>query len=109
MRTALLIGESGNADGDNNHVLFLDSADSAVSVSFPAGILKDPNGDLNPQTSVNLSNKAATHRRYCRTYFIAASALPTLPANSPAAKLSRALRPTTQPTRAPNRTRMATQ
>lgn len=43
-------------DGDNNHVLCLDSADSAVSVSFPAGILKDPNGDLNPQTSVRLSN-----------------------------------------------------
>ena len=44
------------SDGDNNHVLCLDSADTAVSVSFPAGILKDPNGDLNPQTSVRLSN-----------------------------------------------------
>jgi hypothetical protein len=43
-------------DGDNNHVLCLDSADSAVSVTFPAGILKDPNGDLNPQTSIRLSN-----------------------------------------------------
>ncbi|GEM_PF-4304281 len=56
LRTALLIGEFGNADGDNNHVLCLDSADSAASVSFPVGILKDPNGDLNPQTSVRLSN-----------------------------------------------------
>lgn len=63
LRTALLIGEFGNADGDKNHVLCLDSADQAVSVSFPGGILKDPNGDLNPQTSVNLSNQAATHRR----------------------------------------------
>jgi hypothetical protein len=39
-------------DGDNNHVLCLDSTDSAVSVSFPGGIFQDPNGDLNPPTSV---------------------------------------------------------
>lgn len=43
-------------DGDNNHVLCIASTDRAVSVSFPGGILKDPNGDLNPQTSVRLSN-----------------------------------------------------
>lgn len=43
-------------DGDNNHVLCLDSADQAVSVSFPGGILKDPNGDLNPPTSVAVSS-----------------------------------------------------
>ena len=42
-------------DGDNNHVLCLDTADQAISVSFPGGILKDPNGDLNPQTSVAVS------------------------------------------------------
>lgn len=39
-------------DGDNNHVLCLDTADQALSVSFPGGILKDPNGDLNPPTTV---------------------------------------------------------
>ncbi len=38
-------------DGDNNHVLCLDTADQPVSVSFPAGVLTDPNGDLNPATS----------------------------------------------------------
>lgn len=39
-------------DGDNNHVLCLDTADQALSVSFPGGILKDPNGDLNPATTI---------------------------------------------------------
>ncbi len=39
-------------DGDNNHLLCLDTADTAVSVSFPEGILTDPNDDLNPATSV---------------------------------------------------------
>jgi hypothetical protein len=39
-------------DGDNNHLLCLDTADTPVSVSFPAGILIDPNRDLNPATSV---------------------------------------------------------
>ena len=39
-------------DGDNNHLLCLDTADTPVSVSFPAGILTDPNDDLNPATSV---------------------------------------------------------
>lgn len=39
-------------DGDNNHLLCLDTADAPVSVSFPAGILVDPNDDLNPATSV---------------------------------------------------------
>lgn len=41
-------------DGDNNHLLCLDTADRPVSVSFPAGILTDPNDDLNPETSVRL-------------------------------------------------------
>ncbi|WP_448501972.1 hypothetical protein [Sphingomonas sp.] len=41
-------------DGDNNHVLCLDTADQALSVSFPGGILQDPNGDLNPPTSVEV-------------------------------------------------------
>jgi hypothetical protein len=43
-------------DGDNNHVLCLDTADRAVSVALPAGVLRDPNGDLNPQTSVSLAH-----------------------------------------------------
>ena len=41
-------------DGDNNHVLCLDTADKPLSVSFPGGILKDPNGDLNPPTKVTI-------------------------------------------------------
>ena len=39
-------------DGDNNHLLCLDTADTPVSVSFPGGIFTDPNDDLNPATSV---------------------------------------------------------
>jgi len=39
-------------DGDNNHLLCLDTADAPLSVSFPAGVLTDPNDDLNPATSV---------------------------------------------------------
>ena len=39
-------------DGDNNHLLCLDTSDTPVFVSFPAGILTDPNDDLNPATRV---------------------------------------------------------
>lgn len=39
-------------DRDNNHLLCLDVSDRAVSVSFPAGYLVDPNKDLNPDTQV---------------------------------------------------------
>jgi hypothetical protein len=39
-------------DRDNNHLLCLDTSDPAVSVSFPAGHLVDPNGDLNPDTHI---------------------------------------------------------
>ena len=39
-------------DGDNNHLLCLDTTDPAVSVSFPAGHLSDPREDLNPATSI---------------------------------------------------------
>ncbi len=42
-------------DGDNNHMLCLDTKDRPISVSFPAGILTDPNDDLNPETSVFVS------------------------------------------------------
>ena len=43
-------------DNDNNHMLCLDTTDSPISVSFPAGILTDPNNDLNPATSVSVSS-----------------------------------------------------
>ena len=36
-------------DSDNNHLLCLDSELPAISVSFPAGHLVDPNRDLNSQ------------------------------------------------------------
>lgn len=39
-------------DGDNNHLLCLDTADVPVEVSFPEGVFTDPNDDLNPATSV---------------------------------------------------------
>ena len=42
-------------DGENNHMLCLDTMDRPISVSFPAGILTDPNDDLNPETSVFLT------------------------------------------------------
>ena len=41
-------------DGDNNHLLCLATSDTPVSVSFPAGVLTDPNDDLNPATSVSV-------------------------------------------------------
>ena len=43
-------------DRDNNHFLCLDTDDTAVAVSFPGGRLVDPNGDLNPYTTVKISN-----------------------------------------------------
>jgi hypothetical protein len=39
-------------DRDNNHLLCLDTSAAVVSVSFPAGHLVDPNGDLNPDTHI---------------------------------------------------------
>ncbi|MGF1525546.1 MAG: hypothetical protein ACFCBW_01945 [Candidatus Competibacterales bacterium] len=42
-------------DGDNNHLLCLGARDVPVSVSLPAGILVDPNGDLNPATQVQVA------------------------------------------------------
>ncbi len=39
-------------DGDNNHLLCLDTADPALAVRFPAGHLVDPNQDLNPETTI---------------------------------------------------------
>ena len=43
-------------DRDNNHLLCLDTSAPAVSVSFPAGHLVDPNQDLNPDTQVAVSS-----------------------------------------------------
>ena len=43
-------------DGDNNHLLCLDTPDPALFVSFPAGHLTDPREDFNPATSM-----AVTH------------------------------------------------
>ena len=45
-------------DRDNNHLLCLDTSDPAVSVSFPAGHLVDPNQDLNPDTRVAVDHPA---------------------------------------------------
>ena len=39
-------------DRDNNHLLCVDTSAPAVSVSFPAGHLVDPNRDPNPDTHV---------------------------------------------------------
>ena len=41
-------------DGDNNHFLCLNTSDPAIAVSFPAGHLVDPNGDLNPATHMKI-------------------------------------------------------
>ena len=43
-------------DRDNNHLLCLDTSAPAVSVSFPAGHLVDPNQDLNPDTHVAVNS-----------------------------------------------------
>jgi len=43
-------------DGDNNHELCLDTGDTPLEISFPAGIFVDPNGDMNPATSVEVRN-----------------------------------------------------
>lgn len=44
-------------DGDNNHMLCLDTTDTAISVFFPAGHLIDPRGDLNPHTSISIPHR----------------------------------------------------
>jgi hypothetical protein len=43
-------------DGDNNHLLCLDREGQPTAVSFPAGRLVDPNGDLNPDTAIAVSS-----------------------------------------------------
>ena len=39
-------------DADNNHFLCLDTTAPATTVTFPAGHLVDPNGDLNTDSKV---------------------------------------------------------
>ncbi len=41
-------------DGDNNHLLCLDVEGTPRSLSFSAGYVVDPNGDLNPATQVEV-------------------------------------------------------
>lgn len=47
-------------DGDNNHLLCLDTTASALTASFPAGHLTDPREDLNPATSITIQALATT-------------------------------------------------
>ena len=42
-------------DGDNNHLLCLNTTDTVTSVFFPAGHVTDPREDLNPHTTITLS------------------------------------------------------
>jgi len=42
-------------DGDNNHLLCLDTNDKPKRVAFAAGVLVDPNKDVNPATGVEIS------------------------------------------------------
>lgn len=42
-------------DGDNNHMLCMDTTDRPISVYFPEGVFTDPNDDLNPATKVDVN------------------------------------------------------
>ncbi len=50
-------------DNDNNHFLCLDTADPAISVTFPAGHLVDPNRDLNPETGIAVDRASGSSGR----------------------------------------------
>ncbi len=54
------LGDLG--DGDNNHLLCLKDAGQPVEVSFPAGLMTDPREDLNPATSIGVSESAFTDK-----------------------------------------------
>ena len=41
-------------DSDNNHLLCLDVTEPTLAVSFPTGLVTDPNEDLNPATRVDV-------------------------------------------------------
>jgi hypothetical protein len=49
------IGDLG--DGDNNHELCLNRAGLPLHVDFPAGLVTDPRGDLNPHTRIEVTDK----------------------------------------------------
>ncbi len=51
--TPFALGDLG--DGDNNHRLCLDVEGAPKSVSFPGGHMTDPNEDLNPDTSIDVT------------------------------------------------------
>lgn len=55
LRTVTPIALADLGDGDNNHLLCLGIDDQPKSVSFPAGVFTDPNNDLNPATSVDIT------------------------------------------------------
>ena len=55
LRDVVPVALADLGDGDNNHLLCLDTADEPVGVAFPAGVLIDPNDDRNPATSVRLA------------------------------------------------------
>ncbi len=38
-------------DGDNNHLLFFDVEGEPLTLALPVGLIIDPNGDVNPDTS----------------------------------------------------------
>lgn len=55
-RTVTAVALADLKDGDNNHLLCLDTTDTVQSVSFPAGYLTDPREDLNPDTKISILN-----------------------------------------------------
>lgn len=55
MATVIPMAVGDLNDNDNNHELCLDVAGTPESVFFPAGLLKDPNGDLNPDTKITVT------------------------------------------------------
>lgn len=54
--TPFALGDLG--DGDNNHELCLDVVGTPQSVYFPAGYVKDPRKDLNPETTIPIQNNS---------------------------------------------------
>jgi hypothetical protein len=51
------LGDLG--DGDNNHELCLDRSGLPLRVEFPAGLVTDPREDLNPETSIKITEPAS--------------------------------------------------
>ena len=51
------LGDLG--DGDNNHKLCLDVEGTPLKIDFPKDLVTDPRDDLNPETSIKISNSYA--------------------------------------------------